>query len=114
MINELDKVDFMGLDKVDQSKLILVITDHLDWQFVRGHLLLLQEKLNNYINYILNGDYKDTYRDNIHRFQIMIYVQYQPHKKLEKLLLKFRKELAKQVPDVPIEIDYQFVPDEDE
>lgn len=113
MINELDKIDYMVLDEIDSSKLILAITDHLDWQFVRGHLLLLQEKLNNYINYILNGEYKEIYKENIQRFQIMIYVQYQPHKKLEKLLSKFRKELAKQVPDVPIEIGYQFVADED-
>ena len=53
MINELDKVDFMGLDEVDSSRLILAISDHLDWQFEKGHSLLLQEKLNNYVNYIL-------------------------------------------------------------
>lgn len=113
MINELDKVDFMGLDEVDSSKLVLAVSDHLDWQFEKEHLLLLQEKLNNYVNFILNEEYKNTYKENIHRFRILIFLQYQPRKKFEKLLSHFRKALANQVPDVPIEIDYQFVANED-
>lgn len=113
MINELDKVDYMVLDEVDKSKLILAISDHLDWQFEREHLLLLQEKLNNYINYILNEEYKDVYKEEINSFQIMIFVQYQPRKKFEKLLLQFGKALAKQVPDVQIEINYQLAANED-
>lgn len=113
MINELDKVDYMVLDEVDKSKLILSISDHLDWQFEREHLLLLQEKLNNYINYILNEEYKDTYKDKINSFLIMIFVQYQPRKKFEKLLLQFSKALAKQVPDIQIEISYRLVANEE-
>lgn len=113
MIHELDKVDFTGLDKVDSSKLILAVSDHLDWQFEKEHLLLLQEKLNNYINFILNEEYKDIYKENIHCFRILIFLQYPPRKKFEKLLSHFRKALAKQVPDVPIEIDYQFAVNED-
>lgn len=115
MINELDKVDFMVLDEIDKSKLILAITDHLEWRSIeREHLLLLQEKLNNYINYILDEGYKDTYKEKIDRFQIIIYMQHEPRRKLEKLLDQIRKLLAKQFPDAQIEISYQLVKDEDQ
>lgn len=112
MVNELDKVDYMALDEADPSRLILAISDHLDWRFEKEHLLLLQEKLNNYINYILNQEYKDTYTGELSSFQIRIYLQCAPRKKLDKMLSKFRKALEKQVPDVPIAIDYQTIADE--
>ncbi len=105
MINELEKVDFMDLDENNKSKLVLSISDHLDWQLEREHLYLLQEKLSNYINYILNEEYKNIYEEGISSFKIIVFVKYQPKKKFEKLLLQFNKKLKKQFSEVPIEIE---------
>lgn len=113
MINEPDKVDYMVLDEADKSKLILAVSDHLDWQFEKEHLLLLQEKLNQYIYFILEERYKETYAEKIERFRITVFLQYQPGKKFEKLIAIFTKALAKRVPDVKIEITYQMVEDEE-
>ena len=112
MINDIEIIDFLDLDETDKSKLVLMITDHLDWQFEREHLLLLQEKLNSYVNYILNEEYKDVYKEDIKSFLITVYVKYHPTKKFDKLLLQFNKALKK-LPEASIEINYQYVDTED-
>lgn len=114
MINELEMIDSLALSENDKSELLLAISDHLDWQFEREHLLLLQEKLNNYVNYILNEEYKDIYQEEIKSFQIIVFVKYQPRRKFVKLLTQFNKMLKKQIPDASIEINYQLVENEDE
>jgi len=114
MINELEMIDSLALDEINNSKLLLAISDHLDWKFEQEHLLLLQEKLNNYVNYILNEEYKALYEEKISCFQIIVFVKYHPIKKLEKLLYEFNKTLKAQFPEVQIEIKYQFIETEDE
>lgn len=115
MIHELEIIDSMALDKTDPSKLLLAVTDHLEWQqFEQQHLLLLQGKLNNYVNYILDEGYKEEYTEDIHCFEIIVYVKYKPGRKFDKLLQKFNKALKKQFPEVRIEITSRFMPEEAE
>ncbi len=56
MIGESDKIDFVITDK-EKTHVILVITDHLDWEeFDEGHHLeLLQEKINTYLFYAVDS-----------------------------------------------------------
>jgi hypothetical protein len=54
-VDETNKIDFVSLAK-DNSRVLLSITDHLDWKVGEGeHLLLLQEKLNTYLHFIESG-----------------------------------------------------------
>lgn len=116
MINELDIVDYLDMDENNESKLKLIITDHLEWswRYQEQHLWLLQEKLNNYINYILNEDYKKLYKNKIQSFEILIYEKYKPRKKFEKLLDFFNESIKQQCPKIKIEITYQVSQIEDE
>lgn len=116
MINELDIVDYLDMDENNESKLKLIITDHLEWswRYQEQHLWLLQEKLNNYINYILNEDYKELYKNKIQSFEILIYEKYKPRKKFEKLLDFFNESIKQQCPKIKIEITYQVSQIEDE
>ena len=41
----------------------LVISDHLDWSDERQHLLLLQDKVNTYLQFIESGQIVDAYED---------------------------------------------------
>src|SRR5438093_6585032 len=59
-IEDTDKVDFIGIE-VDSDKVILTITDHLDWSNEHGHLLSLQEKMNTYARFIESGELVSTY-----------------------------------------------------
>lgn len=45
------------------SKLLLLLTDGADWYDEHNHLILLQEKINNYFGYIERKQYLETYPD---------------------------------------------------
>ncbi|AZE49567.1 hypothetical protein C4K04_3898 [Pseudomonas chlororaphis] len=52
-------IDMWGIPKWDESKIVLAISDHLEWgdKTQQGeHLLLLQEKINTYIAFIESGE----------------------------------------------------------
>lgn len=52
-------IDMWGVPKWDNSKIILGISDHLEWgdKTEQGeHLLVLQEKINTYIAFIESGE----------------------------------------------------------
>jgi hypothetical protein len=52
-------IDMWGIPKWDNNKIILGIADHLEWgdKTEQGeHLLVLQEKINNYIAFIESGE----------------------------------------------------------
>jgi hypothetical protein len=48
-------VDFIALER-DGSILVLVVSDHRDWQEPLEHIWALQEKLNSYAAFIESGD----------------------------------------------------------
>ena len=56
-IEDLESVDFIGID--NNEKVVLTISDHLEWN--QEHLLLLQEKLNLYLSFIESGEILESY-----------------------------------------------------
>ncbi len=56
-------IDFAGLDK-DQRNLDLFICDHLTWgeETDDVHLLMLQNKLNDYLQFIEGGQINENYK----------------------------------------------------
>lgn len=59
-VSEEDKIDFIGTDKCSGG-IILTISDHLDWNDILNHLLILQNKINAYIGFIENGEIYKSY-----------------------------------------------------
>ena len=57
-ILEHDLIDGIALDG---QQLVLMISDHLDWGDEYDHLIELQEKINAYIAFCENGQYKKIY-----------------------------------------------------
>ena len=47
-------IDFLWKDDVN-NRAVLTITDHLDWEDEGEHLLMLQDKLNHYLEFIEGG-----------------------------------------------------------
>lgn len=73
---EKDKVDAIGISK-DSNRIILMISDHLDWDKEYEHLILLQEKVNTYINFIESEQVKDVYPNiDISEYTIEIHFKY--------------------------------------
>src|SRR5438067_87756 len=55
-VEQSDTVDFMSMDDAS-GRVLLTISDHLDWdQHESAHLLMLQEKLNSYLRFIESGE----------------------------------------------------------
>jgi hypothetical protein len=57
-----DIIDFIGVDKVT-GKVILTISDHLDWMDSNYHLRKLQDKLNCYLCFCESGELHKSYPD---------------------------------------------------
>jgi hypothetical protein len=58
-VTDAKTIDMWGIPKWDNTKIILGIADHLEWggKAEQGeHLLVLQEKINNYIAFIESGE----------------------------------------------------------
>lgn len=53
-------IDSIALNN-EQEAIILLITDHLDWEEEYKHLIVLQDKINAYINYWESLQYRELY-----------------------------------------------------
>ena len=58
-IDQLDKIDIVSTDK--QGNVTLHIADHYDWNSEKEHILLLQYKLNAYLQFIESGQIFEVY-----------------------------------------------------
>ena len=60
-IEDIDKVDRIGIDRITWD-VHLLISDHLDWNESEGeHLLMLQNKLNTYLEFVESGELYTAY-----------------------------------------------------
>ena len=89
-IEKTDTIDGLAYEQ-DTSSLILLLTDGMDWSDMNRHLLLLQEKLNNYKRYIDSKQYEEKYPD-VKRIELRVSFLFQEPEVCHKLL-----ERAKQV-----------------
>lgn len=89
-IENTDTIDGMAYEQ-ETSSLILLLADGMDWSDTNRHLLLLQEKLNNYIWYIDSAQYKEKY-PNVKRIELRVNFLFEEPEICHKLL-----ERAKQV-----------------
>jgi hypothetical protein len=56
-------IDFAGIDK-NENNLILSIADHLEWGVEADdvHLLMLQNKINDYLRFIESGEVNEQFK----------------------------------------------------
>ncbi len=85
-VEQTDVIDAIGVDK-ETGELVLTVSDHLEWS--DEHLLLLQEKLNLYIDFIEAGELLDVYPDSKGRqVSINVVCKYSPDIKSSAFLSK--------------------------
>lgn len=76
-VDQLDKVDFISTTSEGNVK--LTISDHLEWDNKNGHLLILQNKINAYLNFIESGQIFDEYPTIDKKLGIEIVLKYSPN-----------------------------------
>ena len=57
---DINKIDGIGISR-NEEKLVLLLTDHLDWSSEYDHLIQLQAKLNSYIAFLESQQYNEIY-----------------------------------------------------
>ncbi|MBO6200006.1 MAG: hypothetical protein J6N74_00095 [Chryseobacterium sp.] len=79
-VEQIDKIDFIS--KTDEEKVELTISDHLEWDEENNHILVLQNKINAYLDYIQNGQILEVY-PNLKNKDIIIslMMKYNPNEK---------------------------------
>jgi hypothetical protein len=71
-------VDCVGMDKTD-GHVTLTITDHLSWLPDNEHLLVLQNKINDYLAFLASGELYDAYPQAHGReIEIQVICKYSP------------------------------------
>lgn len=71
-------VDFVSTDKAD-GHVTLTISDHLPWQSGNEHLLVLQDKINDYLAFLESGEIYKTYPTALGReIEIRLICKYSP------------------------------------
>lgn len=69
---DFNKVDGIAQKKGEKSTVLMLISDHLDWEQEYDHLLVLQEKINHYLDFIQSGQAQRRFSDTIERYEILL------------------------------------------
>lgn len=97
---ESNKIDAMGKSK-ENEELIFLITDHLNWENEHEYLLILQNKINSYLEFIESKQYLETYpQDVFEGYVIEIHFQHG----VSENCFKFLEVVANQVEVLNIKI----------
>lgn len=92
-LENINTVDAISTDD-EEKKVILTIIDELNWNDEYNHLKLIQDKVNNYLNFIQSDDLYDAYpiaKDK--EIEIEIYFKYDLTLNGNKLLSRLKEFL---------------------
>ncbi|RZK26047.1 MAG: hypothetical protein EOO43_03900 [Flavobacterium sp.] len=89
-VDQKDKIDIISTSP--EGKIILTISDHLQWDEKDEHLLMLQDKLNSYLEYIKSGQIFKSYPTAKNKnLTILLNLKYEPNELGIAFLYKCRE-----------------------
>ena len=87
-------VDAIGVER-HSGKVVLTISDHLDWSSEQEHLHALQEKIDTYLRFIESGELEQAYPDARGRAPVIdLVAQHQPSALAQEFLCRARGALS--------------------
>ena len=89
----------------DNEGIVLLLSDHLDWDDEYNHLLILQEKLNAYIYFLEEKQYEEIY-SNVNIVYGIIDIHFLH--KITKNVKKFLKSVQVQLEELGITMQYSI------
>lgn len=109
MLEDVNKVDILTTFKDNINLLCLGISDAVQWDHhIEEHLYLLQEKLNNYVTYIMNGGYKQaTNNKEYSEFMIKINLANKPNQDFYSFVEKYSEWIKNN--KFPIRIEFEII-----
>ncbi|MEP7238092.1 MAG: DUF6572 domain-containing protein [Ferruginibacter sp.] len=93
-IDQLDKIDIISTTQ--KGEVILHIADHLEWDNEKEHILLLQDKINAYLQFIESGEVFENYPNAINnKVAIEIIFKHEPPKSVLTYFGRFKEIVDK-------------------
>lgn len=94
-IEQSDKIDFISTTK--SGKVQLTISDHLEWNDEEMHLLILQKKINAYLDFIQSEQIFEDYPNAKNRkLKIFVSMKYEPTENSLQTLENFKNFISEQ------------------
>lgn len=103
-IERTNTIDGIAYNEKD-LKLVLLLADGMDWHDEKNHLLLLQEKINNYIAYIEGKQYLQKY-SNVEQIEIQIKFLFKETDNCRKFLEQVEKIISTSLNNTSINMEY--------
>lgn len=102
----IDKETLDGIAiNADGDSIRLFLSDHLDWNEEYTHLLMLQEKINSYIMFCENQQYKDIYKDLFVKYVIIeIHFLFEP----TEAAVCFLDQVNRQLNEIGIFVEWKI------
>ncbi|HET9620904.1 MAG TPA: DUF6572 domain-containing protein [Kofleriaceae bacterium] len=104
---ETNKVDAVAA-RPDSSIVKLVITDHLEWEDFEAHALLIQDKINTYLEFVESGQLAQIQTPKIPEapdIHIVLMLQYPPTNEAMEFFGRVRELLAGMGMKFDVEVD---------
>ena len=93
-VDDPDTIDFISVD--GRGRLVLTISDHMEWDQDREHLLALQEKINRYLSFIESGQLKAQRPQDVSRHVVIrVTALHNMDDQSAQMFLKFQSFVAK-------------------
>ena len=106
-IEQIDKIDFIST--TPEGKVDLTISDHLEWDEENNHLLILQNKLNAYLDFVQSGQILEDYPSaENNEITINVLMKYAP----KEIALTFLNQCEKFVEEQGFKFKWEVVKEE--
>lgn len=102
-IEKTDTIDGVAFDE-NNNKLVLLLADGMDWNNEYEHLVLLQEKINNYIEYIEDKQYLLNY-PNAEQVEVQIKFLYKETANCIKFLEQVKAVISEALENTTIVVE---------
>ncbi|GAA0682119.1 hypothetical protein ISN75_19875 [Dyella marensis] len=87
-------VDSLGISKLDR-KVVLLISDHLDWEDEEGHVRLFERKISCYLDFIRSGQIFESLPGAVgFPVRIELVQQYKPSESALRILNAAKQQLG--------------------
>lgn len=102
-VEKTNVLDAIAYDEKN-SKLIMLLSDGMDWHDEPRHLLLLRDKINHYIAYIESKQYLESY-SNIEQIEIQIRFLFKETDNCKKFLREVTKIISTSLQNTIVTIE---------
>ena len=110
-IKDINIVDSIGTSITKKNTVSLLISDNLDWENEHEHMVIMQNKINTYLNFIESSEiYSKFPKAKGKQFEILIYATHRLTPNAKEFIFKVKNVISKS----GYFLSWEYVPLKDE